>query len=414
MGGCVGGGCVGGGAVDRRRDRIRDHGGLGQRRGGRRRQRGGRRSRRGGGRGEQRRAGDRRLRGDGDLVAAVVVTSERDEGDETDRPQRDHRAGDDARRGDQSACRSRAPRAPNRVRGARREHERDDRAHEREHDADQRPHEHGDRERFDLRLPAPTALARSAARRTRGFRFRANGDHASVVWTPRGWSGCGHRVTLPTVHPRNGAPRRVARVDRLLAMATAVLPVTGDPEADELLVSDPFALLVGMLLDQQVPMEWAFRGPATLRGRLGTLDAKSIAAMSPEEVDAVFRQKPALHRYPGSMAKRTYSLATHIVDQYDGDAAAIWRDVQDPKELFDRLARAPRLRRGEGEDLPRHPREAARRRASGLGAVRGTVRRLEPTLGGRHRLARSTPARAAWKQEQKKAGKTKSQESVSS
>ena len=88
-------------------------------------------------------------------------------------------------------------------------------------------------------------------------------------------------------------------------MATAVLPVTGDPEADELLATDPFALLVGMLLDQQVPMEWAFRGPATLRGRLGSLDAKRIAAMSPDEVEAVFRQKPALHRYPASMAKRT-------------------------------------------------------------------------------------------------------------
>ena len=184
------------------------------------------------------------------------------------------------------------------------------------------------------------------------------------------------------------------RVGRLLAMPTAVFPVTGDPEADELLVTDPFALLVGMLLDQQVPMEWAFRGPATLRGRLGTLDAKSIAAMSPDEVEAVFRQKPALHRYPGSMAKRTHALATHIVDQYDGDAAAIWRDVQDPKDALRPSARAPGLRRGEGEDLPRDPREAARGRASGLGAVRRTVRRREPALGRRHRLTRSAPARA--------------------
>ena len=124
----------------------------------------------------------------------------------------------------------------------------------------------------------------------------------------------------------------------------------------------------------------------------------------------MFREKPALHRYPGSMAKRTHTLATHIVDNYDGDAAAIWRDVHDPKELFDRLPRAPRIRRGEGEDLPRGPRQATRRRATGLGAVRGTVRRLEPTLGRRHRLARERSQRVrAWKQEQKTKGKSKAE-----
>lgn len=124
-------------------------------------------------------------------------------------------------------------------------------------------------------------------------------------------------------------------------MATAVLPVTGDPEADKLLVTDPFALIVGMLLDQQVPMEWAFKGPSTLRSRLGTLDAKNIAAMSSDEVEAVFRQKPALHRYPAAMGKRTHALAVHLVDEYDGDAAAIWRGVRDPKVLFDRLRALP-------------------------------------------------------------------------
>ena len=191
-------------------------------------------------------------------------------------------------------------------------------------------------------------------------------------------------------------------------MATAVLPVTGDPEADELLVTDPFALLVGMLLDQQVPMEWAFRGPATLRDRLGTLDAEAIAAMSPDEVEAVFRQKPALHRYPASMAKRTHALATHIVEHYDGDAAAIWRRRQRPRGAVRPPARAPRLRRGEGEDLPRRARQAAGRRAPGWEAVRRPVRRLEPALGGRHRLTRSLLRVRAWKQEQKKVGKSKS------
>jgi len=132
-----------------------------------------------------------------------------------------------------------------------------------------------------------------------------------------------------------------ARVGRLQNMATAVLPVTGDPDADDLLVTDAFALLVGMLLDQQVPMEWAFRGPSTLRQRLGTLDAKTIAAMSPEAVEEVFRQKPALHRYPASMAKRAYALALHIVDEYDGDAAAIWRGQTDPQVVLDRIRALP-------------------------------------------------------------------------
>jgi len=124
-------------------------------------------------------------------------------------------------------------------------------------------------------------------------------------------------------------------------MVSAVLPVTGDPDADRLLVDDPFALLVGMLLDQQVPMEWAFKGPSTLRDRLGTLDVQAIAAMSDDDVEAVFRQKPALHRYPASMARRTHALAVHIADEYGSDAAAIWRGVDDPKELFARLRALP-------------------------------------------------------------------------
>src|SRR5262245_41619780 len=103
-------------------------------------------------------------------------------------------------------------------------------------------------------------------------------------------------------------------------MSAAVLPVTGDAEADAFLVADPFALLVGMLLDQQVPMEWAFRGPTSLRERLGHLDPVAIAAMPVDDFEAVFRAKPALHRYPGSMGKRTHALAAHVVEVYGGDA----------------------------------------------------------------------------------------------
>ena len=121
----------------------------------------------------------------------------------------------------------------------------------------------------------------------------------------------------------------------------ATLPVTGEPDADQLLVEDPLALLIGMLLDQQVPMEWAFRGPAALSARLGGLDAARIAAMPEDDVVAAFRDKPALHRYPGSMAKRTHKLCRVIVDEYDGDAANIWRQADGPKELLTRLKALP-------------------------------------------------------------------------
>ena len=129
-------------------------------------------------------------------------------------------------------------------------------------------------------------------------------------------------------------------------MARPRIPITGDAVADALLVTDPLALLIGMLLDQQVPMEWAFRGPSTLSERLGGLDAARIAAMTPEEVEAVFREKPALHRYPGSMGKRTHALCRHIVDNYDGDAARIWSGVRDPQVLYSRLRALP----GYGEE----------------------------------------------------------------
>jgi uncharacterized HhH-GPD family protein len=121
-----------------------------------------------------------------------------------------------------------------------------------------------------------------------------------------------------------------------------VLAVTGDPDADRLLVEDPLALLIGMLLDQQVPMEWAFRGPARLRERLGgTLDANAIAAMSEDDVVAVFQEKPALHRFPGSMGKRTYALCRYLADEYGGDAAAVWTGVTSGAELLARVEALP-------------------------------------------------------------------------
>ncbi|HSO96626.1 MAG TPA: HhH-GPD-type base excision DNA repair protein [Acidimicrobiia bacterium] len=124
-------------------------------------------------------------------------------------------------------------------------------------------------------------------------------------------------------------------------MSRPEIPVTGDPDADRLLAENPFALLVGMLLDQQVPMEWAFKGPATLQARLGRLDPATVADLSPDEVDTVFRAKPAVHRFPSAMAKRTHALARVIVDDYGGDTAAIWCDAPTGADLLARLRDLP-------------------------------------------------------------------------
>ncbi|MEU5399763.1 HhH-GPD-type base excision DNA repair protein [Streptomyces sp. NPDC005963] len=115
------------------------------------------------------------------------------------------------------------------------------------------------------------------------------------------------------------------------------------PEADELLARSPLAALVGMLLDQQVPMEWAFSGPYTIATRLGgdDLDAAEIAAYDPEAFAELLKQKPAVHRYPGSMAKRVQVLCQHLVDEYGGEASAVWQGVESGDELLSRLKALP-------------------------------------------------------------------------
>ncbi|MEU2180567.1 HhH-GPD-type base excision DNA repair protein [Streptomyces thermolilacinus] len=115
------------------------------------------------------------------------------------------------------------------------------------------------------------------------------------------------------------------------------------PEADALLSRSPLAALTGMLLDQQVPMEWAFSGPYTIATRLGTddLDAHAIAAHDPEDFTALLSAKPAVHRYPGSMAQRVQRLCRYLVEEYDGDAEAVWRDVTSGRELLARLEALP-------------------------------------------------------------------------
>ena len=116
---------------------------------------------------------------------------------------------------------------------------------------------------------------------------------------------------------------------------------TQDPAANRLLETDPLALLIGLVLDQQVKMEKAFGGPYELKRRLGHLDARKIAAMDPDRLDAVFRERPALHRFPGSMARRVQAMCQVVVDDYAADAGSVWREARDGDDLAARIKKLP-------------------------------------------------------------------------
>lgn len=125
-------------------------------------------------------------------------------------------------------------------------------------------------------------------------------------------------------------------------MPASQLRITGNPEADELNVANPLALLISMVLDQQVPLEWAFLGPHTLTQRLGRqLDVANLAAMDVDALVTVFCDRPALHRYPAAMARRVHELCNLIVDEYGADPAAIWTTAADGKELYKRVKALP-------------------------------------------------------------------------
>jgi uncharacterized HhH-GPD family protein len=136
-----------------------------------------------------------------------------------------------------------------------------------------------------------------------------------------------------------------------MSQQPAALFFTADAEANRLLAEEPLATMLGMLLDQQVTMEWAFGAPLLLKRRLGVdhLDAAEIAAMDPAALETIFRDKPALHRYPGSMAKRTYDLCRHLVEHYDGRAENVWAGVESGEELLARVQALP----GFGKDKAR-------------------------------------------------------------
>jgi uncharacterized HhH-GPD family protein len=128
-------------------------------------------------------------------------------------------------------------------------------------------------------------------------------------------------------------------------MSTTTTPdriyFTDDDEANRLLASDPMALLIGMVLDQQVSVQKAFSGPLELKKRLGTLDAEKIANLDASRLEAVFRERPALHRFPGNMARRTQELCAAIATTYGNDPRRIWADANDARDLEQRLLTLP-------------------------------------------------------------------------
>jgi uncharacterized HhH-GPD family protein len=128
-------------------------------------------------------------------------------------------------------------------------------------------------------------------------------------------------------------------------VATAIRPdrlhFTGNDEADALLAREPFALLVGFAIDQQVPVQTAFAGPLKLKERLGTLDPAAVAATDPARLDEVFREKPAIHRFPGAMAERVHELAAVVAEDYGGDASRLWNEAGNGTELRRRIESLP-------------------------------------------------------------------------
>ncbi|MCY3560782.1 MAG: Fe-S cluster assembly protein HesB [bacterium] len=191
-------------------------------------------------------------------------------------------------------------------------------------------------------------------------------------------------------------------------MALGTLAVTGDEVADALVNTEPLALLLAMLLDQQIPMEWAFKSPSRLAERLGgKLDAGAVAAMDPADLEAAFCAKPALHRFPAAMARRAHELCRHVAEQYDGNAGAVWGRAADSGDLYDRVRALP----GYGEEKSMIFLAILAKRfavrpdgwAAYAGPFADDTPRSVADIDGPEALARVR----AWKKDQKAAGRSK-------
>ncbi|MEM9521092.1 MAG: HhH-GPD-type base excision DNA repair protein [Actinomycetota bacterium] len=184
--------------------------------------------------------------------------------------------------------------------------------------------------------------------------------------------------------------------------------ITGEPDFDDFVNTDPLALLIGMLLDQQIAIELAFRGPARLRDRLdGRFDASTIASWDPDGFAAMCAEKPALHRFPASMAARIQELCAHIVEEYDGDAQRIWKRRRSAEAVAERLAAVP----GYGDEKVRIFTAVLAKRfgvtPSGWEAVAAPFGDDQPRSVADMGSADGRLAVRAWKKEQKAAGKGK-------
>jgi uncharacterized HhH-GPD family protein len=176
------------------------------------------------------------------------------------------------------------------------------------------------------------------------------------------------------------------------------LHFTGNDDADRLLADEPLALLIGFALDQQVTVPTAFLGPLKLKERLGALDARAIAELDPTELESAFREKPAVHRFPGTMARRVQELCAALVDEYGGDAARVWSEAADADDLRARIAGLP----GFGE-MKTTSLGAVLAKRYGLESAQGLVPGL-PTLGdvdSPEALARYQAAKRAYKAKQR-------------
>ena len=219
-----------------------------------------------------------------------------------------------------------------------------------------------------------------------------------------------HHLMIAATIPPPAPPTTTTRWLPSVVMTTLPLPITVDDDANALLATNPFALLLGMMLDQQVPMTWAFRSPATLAERLTTdLTPDALAALGADGVEKKFREKPALHRYPGAMGKRAHALAEHIVDEYDGDTEAVWTTAEGAGELYERIRALP----GFGEEKSRIFLALLAKRFDR--APEGWQEHAGPFADDKPRSAadvhddESLQAVRAWKKEQKARGRAKAE-----
>lgn len=185
------------------------------------------------------------------------------------------------------------------------------------------------------------------------------------------------------------------------------LAITGRAEADALLNRDPTALMIGMLLDQQVPMEWAFSAPATLLDRLGGLSAETIATMDVEEFVAVCCDRPAIHRFPAAMGRRIHGMCELILGEYGGEASRIWDGVGEANELVRRLRAIPGFGAEKTQIFIALLAKRFGVRPAGWEEAAGPFADHQPRTVADVDSADSLQAVKAWKAEKRKAGKSK-------